>query len=122
MMLTRIRTAALAASSSLAVLAAIAPSAHAGLLSLAPGSCGQQETQPFTPWGDSNTYVLLPGGSFEPGTPGWRLSGGAKVAPGNESYKASGSGSHSLSLPAGSSASSPATCTGIDHPSARFFV
>ena len=113
---TRVRTAALAASSMLAMFAAIAPSAHAGLLSLAPGSCGQQESQPFASYGDSNSYVLVPGGSFEAGAPGWLLTGGASVVSG-------GAGSaHSLSLPAGSSATSAPACTGLDHPSARLFV
>ena len=68
-MVTRIRRAVLAAASAVAAFAAVAPSAHAGLLSLAPGPCGQRETQPFTPWGDLNEYVQVPGGTFEPGTP-----------------------------------------------------
>lgn len=120
-MFTRIRMAALAAASSVAAFAAIAPSAHAGLLSLATGPCGQVESQPFAQFGDSNTYVAAPGGSFETGAVGWTLRGGAQVVSGNESYNIVG-GSHSLSLPAGSSATSPAQCTGIDHPSMRFFV
>lgn len=99
-----------------AMFAAIAPSAHAGLLSLAPGSCGQQESQPFASYGDSNSYVLVPGGSFEAGAPGWVLTGGASVVSGGASS------SHSLSLPAGSSATSASACTGLDHPSARLFV
>jgi hypothetical protein len=121
-MFTRIKLAVLGAASSLALLGAIAPAAHAGLLSLATGPCGQTESQPFAKWGDQNAYVLVPGGTFEAGTPSWMLSGGAKIVSGNESYNVSGRGWHSLSLPAGSSATSPAACTGIDHPSARLFV
>ena len=121
-MVTRIRRAVLAAASTVAALAAVAPSAHAGLLSLATGPCGQRESQPFVAWGDSNDYVQVPGGTFEPGTPGWTLSGGAGVVPGNESYHVSGPGAWSLGLPAGSSAASPPACTGLDHPSARLFV
>jgi hypothetical protein len=117
MMFSKIRMAVVAASSSLALLAAVAPSAHAGLLSLAPGACGQQESQPFAQFGDHNSYVLVPGGSFEAGSPSWLLLGGAQVVTGN-AYD----GSRSLSLPAGSSATSPPACTGIDHPSARLFV
>ncbi len=120
-MFTKIRTAMLAATGSVAMLAAVAPSAHAGLLSLATGPCGQMETQPFSPWGDTNAYVPVPGGNFESGAFGWSLTGGATVVSGNESYKVVG-GSHSLSLPAGGSATSPSQCTGIDHPSMRFFV
>lgn len=116
-MFTRIRMAMLAASGSVAMLAAVAPSAQAGLLSLAPGACGQQELQAFSSIGDSNEYVLVPGGSFEAGSPSWLLTGGAKVVTGNAA-----SGSRSLSLPAFSSATSPGACTGLDHPSARLFV
>ncbi|HLY51200.1 MAG TPA: hypothetical protein VKR21_18555 [Solirubrobacteraceae bacterium] len=120
-MLTRIRVAVLAAGSTVAMLAAVAPSAHAGLLSLSTGSCGAQEYQPFTPWGDNYYYVKAPGGDFESGASGWALTGGASVVSGNESFNVAG-GSHSLSLPAGSSATSPTQCTGIDHPDMRFFV
>lgn len=117
-MFSRIKLAVMGAGSSLALLAAIAPAAHAGLLS---GPCGETVSQPFASFGDSNDYVLSPGGSFESGTAGWKLTGGAAIVSGNESYNAV-AGSHSLSLPAGSSASSPTQCTGIDHPSMRFFV
>lgn len=121
-MFTKIRLALVAASSSVAMLGVVAPSAHAGLLSLTTGFCGQQAYQPFTSWGDNATYVQVPGGTFESGAAGWTLTGGAGVVSGNESFNVSGPGSHSLSLPAGSSATSPAQCTGIDHPSARTFV
>ena len=117
-MFSKIKAAVLAGTSSVAMLAAVAPSAHAGLLSLAPGSCGQQESQPFAQWGDTNSYVLVPGGSFESGAQRWLLTGGATVVGGGNE----GDGSQSLSLPAGSSATSPPACTGIDHPSARLFV
>lgn len=116
-MFSKIRMGALAASSSIAMLAAVAPSAHAGLLSLAPGACGQTLSQPFAQFGDTNEYALVPGGSLEAGTPSWTLKGGAQVVTGSAH-----SGSRSLSLPAGSSATSPGACTGIDHPSARMFV
>jgi hypothetical protein len=121
-MFTRIKLGALTAVSSVAVLAAVAPSAHAGLLSLDTGSCGQAVSEPFAQWGDTASYVQVPGGTFEPGSASWSLTGGAKVATGNESYDVSGPGDYSLSLPSGSSATSPAACTGLDHPSARLFV
>jgi hypothetical protein len=116
-MFTKIRMAMLAATGSVAMLAAVAPSAQAGLLSLAPGSCGQLESQPFTSVGDANYYVSVPGGTFEAGTPSWLLAGGARVVSGNAA-----SGNRSVSLPAGSSATSPGACTGLDHPSARLSV
>jgi hypothetical protein len=120
-MFTRVRMAVLAAESTVAVVGAAAPSAHAGLLSPATGSCGAQEYQPFTQWGDSYYYVPVPGGDFESGASGWTLTGGSSVVSSNETFNPAG-GSHSLSLPAGSSATSPAQGTGIDHPSMRFFV
>src|SRR5579885_987904 len=62
---------------------------------------------PFTPWGDSNSYVLTTGGSFEPGSPAWSLSGGAQVVGDNATGAPdSTAGSHALYLPAGSSATS----------------
>jgi hypothetical protein len=115
-MFTKIRRAMLAATGTVAMLAAVAPSAHAGLLSLAPGSCGLTESQPFSGFGDTNYYTPVPGGTFEAGSSAWTLKNGAKaVAGGYNSLQ-------SLQLPAGSSATSPAACTGLDHPSARLFV
>lgn len=121
-MFGRIRVTMLAASATGVLLAVLSSTAHAGLLSLTPGACGLKESTPFAAWGDGNTYVQVPGGTFEPGSASWTLSGGAKVVAGNESFNASGPGAYSLSLPAGSSATSPAACTGLDHPSARLFV
>jgi hypothetical protein len=121
-MFGRIRVTMVGAITVGAVFAGIASSAHAGVLSLAPGSCGMTESQPFAPWGDQAEYVPVPGGTFEPGSPSWFLSGGAKVVPGNETYDVSGPGAYSLSLPAGSKVVSPPACTGIDHPNARMFV
>jgi|SRR5579884_1132272 len=121
-MFGRIRVTMLAAGAAGLLLAGVASTAHAGILSLAPGACGYTETQPFAAWGDQSYYVPVPGGTFESGTPSWFLTGGAKVVAGNEGYHVSGPGARSLSLPAGSSATSPPACTGIDHPSARLFV
>jgi hypothetical protein len=74
----------------------------------------------FSPWGDQHNYVLAPDGGFEAGGAGWQLNHGAAVVEGNESYHLNGAGdSKSLSLPAGSSAVSPAVCMAIDTPSFR---
>ena len=118
-MFGRIRVTMLAATATGCLLAGVASTAHAGLLSLTTGACGQAVSQPFAAWGDNASYVRVPGGSFEFGSPSWLLTGGARVVAGNESYEP---GSRSLSLPAGSSATSPSACTGLDHPSARLFV
>jgi hypothetical protein len=123
-MIRRTRALLLAAASALSVGVVAAPAAQANLLSILPGSCGNQvESQPFVPWGDSNAYTLVPGGNFEHGTAGWLLSGGAAVTSGNESFHVGGaSDSHSLALPWGSSATTPASCTNIYHPTVRLFV
>jgi hypothetical protein len=121
-MKNRLRVVALAASI-VCVALGIVSSATAAPLTLLGGNCGLQvESQPFTPWGDSSHYVLVPGGTFENGLTGWGVSGGAGLTAGNESFAVSGPGSASLALPAGSSAQSPASCTNIYHPTLRFFA
>jgi hypothetical protein len=123
-MIRRIRAVFLAASSVLALASIAAPAAHANPLSILPGSCGNQPaSQPFARFGDYNEYTPVPGGSFEAGSVPWAITGGAHVVTGNETYHVAGAGnSHSLALPAGSSATSPASCTSIYHPTVRLFV
>jgi hypothetical protein len=83
--------------------------------------CGHQPVHPFLQWLDPLPYTLLPGADFESGAAGWTLTGGARVADGNEPfYVTRGSDSHSL-LPPGSSATSPAMCVGLVLPVVRFF-
>jgi hypothetical protein len=123
-MTARMRAVIATALSALGCSAFAAPAADASLLSLLPGSCGSETySQPFARWGDNANYVLMPGGSFEAGSPPWGLAGGAKVASGNETYYVrSASDVASLALPYGSSATSLAACTSIYHPTMRFFV
>jgi hypothetical protein len=123
-MIRRTRATFLAALSALSVGAFAAPAANANLLSILPGTCGnQQESQPFAQFGDSNEYTPVPGGNFEAGGVPWALTGAARVGGGNENYNVGGAGnSRSLSLPAGSSATSPFSCTDIYHPTLRLFV
>lgn len=106
----------LAAVASVAALANAVP-AHA-LLGLG-NPCGEPMSQPFAQWDDTNSYTLIPGGSFEPGAPAWSLRGGATVVGGNEPFAATGS--HSLNLPAGSYATSPFMCVGTLSPTLRVF-
>ena len=115
---------ALAATAAIGALALSAPAAQAGPLVDSAASCDSQElSHPFAPWLDPAAYVMVPGGDFESGAAGWTLTGGASVVNGNESHNVGGSGdSHSLSLPAGSSATSPAMCVGIEHPTLRGFL
>src|SRR4051812_12239340 len=116
--------AGLAALAGLVATAALAAPAHAGVLTTTAADCGDPlVTQPFTPWKDTNHYKLADAGDFEGGTPGWTLTGGAKVVGGDAtSLIGSASDDSSLSLPAGSSATSPAVCVGMDEPTMRFFA
>jgi hypothetical protein len=111
-----------------------APLAHAGLLpGLLPGvlspsdtptSCDTNSAQPFARVdGDKSNYVLVPGGSFESGAPGWTLGRGAAVVSGNEPWKVhSSSDNHSLYIPAGSNATTPPMCFAPGDWHMRFFA
>lgn len=101
-------------------LAAAAPAANADVLGLGGSGCGNQQlAQPFAPFGDYASYALVPGGSFESGEPAWTTTGGAGVVADNEPW---GAGVQAMSLPPGSSLSSPATCVSLDSPTLRFFA
>lgn len=117
----RIATAALTAT---VALAGGAATANAGtLVATAEGCDAQTMANPFLPWLDVADYTALGGGDFEGSGDGWTLSGGAAIAGGNEPYYVGAAGdSHSLSLPAGASATSPTICVGITHPSIRLFA
>ena len=76
----------------------------------------------FLPWLDLADYTALSGADFETGAAGWSLDGSA-VTRGNEPYHVGGAGdSKSLALSSGDSATSPAICVGITHPTIRFFA
>jgi hypothetical protein len=117
------------------IVCALAPAAPAhaegllsgvlpGLVSPAdtPSVCDTSASQPFARWGDYNSYVLVPGGSFESRAAGWTLSGGAKVVSGNEPfYVNSRADRYSLYLPAGSTATTPPMCFDPGDWHLRFF-
>lgn len=106
-------------STSLVALGATAAPANAGL----GVSCPNPTSQAFKPWGDSAYYSYVPNGGFESGSAGWALSGGAKVVAGNEPFFVHGAGErYSLSLPAGSSATSPPLCISLFSSKMRFFT
>ncbi|MDX6583829.1 MAG: hypothetical protein QOI10_3013 [Solirubrobacterales bacterium] len=100
------------AASALCVLV-VAPSAF--------GACSYTgATQVFKPWDDQHNYVLAPDGGFESDASGWSLAGGADVAPGNETaYLHAATDESSVSLPAGSTATSPPICVALDTPVLR---
>jgi hypothetical protein len=103
-----------------AVAALLVPAApaSAGLLD----GCGDRALErPFLRFLDPLAYTLVPGGDFE-STAGWTLTGDARIVDGNEPWKVHGaSDSHSLSLPSGSSATSPPVCIHLLDPTVRFF-
>jgi hypothetical protein len=105
-----------------ALLVPSVSAAQANLLGLS--TCNSNAlSQPFSPWGDTSSYELAPGGDFEVGSAAWNLSGAAQVVPGSEPFAATGTlGASSLSLPAGSSAQSPTTCVDAAYPTVRFFI
>src|SRR3954453_19757030 len=116
--------AGLAALAGLVATAALAAPAHAGGLTTTAADCGDPLiTQPFTPWNDTNHYKLADAGDFEASPPGWTLTGGTKVVAGDATSLIGGaSDDSSLSLPAGSSATTPSVCVGMDEPTMRFLA
>ena len=110
----------------LALMVAVAISAVSGTTA-APAAaaltCGPETLeQPFLPWFDPFQYVLAEGGALE-SADGWTLAGGARLVAENEPfYVHSSSDNSSLYLPAGSSATSPWTCIGLERPTLRFFA
>jgi hypothetical protein len=113
---------ALAALAVLAVLVAV-PAANATAAAVAPQAdpCGSPGGQTvFAQFRDSRNYLPVPDGGFENGATGWTLRGAA-VVEGNEPFHlAAPADSKSLSLPAGSSATSPTVCVGVGYPTFRF--
>jgi hypothetical protein len=110
-----------------AIIAALilSSTAKAGLIGTGSASyCDPTSTKPFVGWGDSASYARLLNGGFEGGTTGWTLSGGAKVVSGNEPFFVNGSAadSHSLLLPAGSSAYSGTVCFALGDWHLRFLM
>lgn len=86
-------------------------------------ACPSPSSQVFAPWNDYAYYSYAPNGGFEGGSNGWSLSGGARVVTGNSPFYVHGRGErYSLSLPAGSSATSPPMCISLFSSKMRFFV
>jgi hypothetical protein len=118
-----IRSRVFALALPVAAIAVTPSSAQAGALASAENCAAQELSQPFLPWADSDQYTLAPDGGLEEGGSTWSLEDGAAVVSGNEAhYVRDANDSHSLKLPAGSSAKSDALCVGIEHPTIRLFV
>jgi hypothetical protein len=105
-------------------LAAVPAAASADGISIGLNGCAAQAVEhPFASWGDKANYVLAPGGTFEGSLAGWKLTGGAKVVSGSEPFAAHGPGEDlALSLPSGSSATTPQVCVGALDPTMRYFA
>jgi hypothetical protein len=106
---------------------ALAPTAKAkaAVIRSGPASyCDPTSSQVFSRFGDSSYYARMLNGGFESGSTAWGLSGGARVVSGNEPYYLSGSrsDSHSLLLPAGSSAYSGTVCFALGDWHLRFMM
>jgi hypothetical protein len=92
-----------------------------GLFLLAPAdgltaSCaGQVLERPFLPWADPAQYVLAPDGDFAGGADGWQ--GGDVIA-----ERSPLSGDRALRVGSDGSATSPAMCVTLLHPTLRFLA
>jgi hypothetical protein len=103
-------------------LAAMPAAASADGLNIGLNGCPDATVEhPFARWLDNGNYVLAPGGTFEGSMDGWKLSGGAKVVAGGEPFDVNGDSRYSLSLPSGSSATTPPICVAVLDPTMRYF-
>ena len=107
-----------------AAACAAVPAAPAGAALIETSACDDAAlSQPFARWGDTAHYKLAPGGDAEGALTGWTLAGGAKRVAGSEPFAATGRlGSSSLTIPAGGSITTAATCVNAAYPSFRFFA
>jgi hypothetical protein len=94
--------------------------AEAGTLVASASDCRAEVLeQPFLRWADPAKYFLAENGSFTDGGEGWKLSD-ARVVDDNRPGTAYGGGA--VQIDGGGSATSPAACVGIEHPTIRFFA
>jgi hypothetical protein len=86
-------------------------------------ACPDSTSQPFRAWSDVANYAFVPDGGFEAGAAGWSLNGGAETVTGNEPFFIhSKTDRTSLSLPVGSSATSPPMCISLLSSKMRFLL
>jgi hypothetical protein len=118
MTLSRRSTAPLGALLALSLVPTVANAATR----TATDPCGYgASSKVFKNWNDNKSYVLTPNGGFESADPAWTLENSAAVVEGNDALLLGAATDHqSLSLPAGSSATSPVTCIASGQPTFRF--
>ena len=101
------------------------PGAGALAAPLTPALAACPTTQSFAAYGDTNSYTLTDNGSLE-SSGGWLFTGGATIVNGSDTLDVNApkvkNDSHSLALPAGSTATTPPMCVGVLHPPLRFFA
>jgi hypothetical protein len=86
-------------------------------------TCRDPDVAPLLPgFKDNDLYFVAPGGGFEDGADGWQLESGAAIGVGSSAFSPLGSGQHSLQLPVGSVATSPAFCVDERYPHFRISV
>jgi hypothetical protein len=119
MNLSRRSTAPLGALLALSLLPSVG---QAATTPTAKDPCGYgAPSKVFQNSNDNKSYVLTPNGGFEATDPAWTLADGATIAEGNDTLMLGAATDHqSLSLPAGSSATSPVTCIASGQPTFRF--
>jgi hypothetical protein len=116
-----LRTILIGFTAVLALLLA-APAAHAEEEEAGGGCPGDVLERPFTSWNDNADYTLAPDGDFTGGGAGWALDG-AEIVDDNEPwYVHGGDTPAALSLERGDSATTPAICVTLLHPTMRFFA
>jgi hypothetical protein len=111
----RILLVLVAAATAVTVAVPTAGAATKGLL-----SCGAT-SEPFAQFGDYAGYFGFANNGFENGASGWQLSN-SSVGAGNEPWFVNGSGSSSLAIAPGGTASSPRVCTTLLAPDWRMFA
>lgn len=75
---------------------------------------------PFSQFGDTNTYFVVPGGSFDGSAGGWTLNNASYTSTGDGFNLGGASSPGSLTINAGGSVTSPSFCVDRTMPSMRF--
>jgi hypothetical protein len=100
----------------IAVAAILAIPVGAARATIAPVANCQPSTvtEPFSTFGDTTPYELVPGGDFPGSLGGWAVLDGASLT--------SSGGNYLLSLPPRATATSPMACVNVIHPTVRFYA
>lgn len=103
--------------------AAAVPAAHAGVLAPTASACEPAASaRVFLPWVDVARYVPVRDSGLEAGGAGWDLDGASVVAVNEPWSIGAPDDSRALAIGAGSAATTPPICVGLEHPTIRFFA